>query len=54
MLTSLESRRNKSLRCIAEYRYALAQQLRESVDRIVEGSGVLRLKDASSKTATVG
>jgi hypothetical protein len=54
MLCSLESRRNKILSCIAEYRYALAQQLQESVDRIVDGSGVLRLKDASSKTAAVG
>jgi hypothetical protein len=54
MLTSLESRRTKILRCIAEYRYGLAQQLRETTDHILDSSGVLRLKDASSKAAAVG
>ena len=37
LLASLESRRNKALRCIAEYRGGLARQLRESSDRIIEG-----------------
>jgi hypothetical protein len=49
MLTSLESRRNKALGCIAEYRASLGQQLRESADRIIDGKGVLRLEDAASK-----
>jgi hypothetical protein len=44
MLTSLESRRNKALCCIAEYRASLAQQLRESTDHIIDGK-VLRLEN---------
>ena len=52
MLTSLESRRNKALRCVAEYRASLAHQLRESADRIIDDKGVLTLEDASSKKPT--
>ena len=48
LLASLESRRNKALRCIAEYRGGLARQLRESSDRIIEGK-VLKLEHAPSK-----
>src|SRR5215510_5748377 len=49
MLTSLESRRNKALGCVAEYRVSLGQQPRESADRVIDGKGVLRLEDAASK-----
>jgi hypothetical protein len=52
MLTSLESRRNKALGCVAEYRASLAHQLRESADRIIDGKGVLRLEDADSERST--
>jgi hypothetical protein len=52
MLTSLESRRNKALGCVAEYRVSLGQQLRESADRIIDGKGVLRLEDAASERST--
>jgi hypothetical protein len=52
MLTSLESRRNKALGCVAEYRATLAHQLRESADRIIDGKGVLRLEHPSSKRST--
>jgi hypothetical protein len=52
MLTSLESPRNKALGCVAEYRTSLAQQLRDSADRIIDGKGVLRLEDAASKRST--
>src|SRR5262249_28598111 len=52
MLSSLESRRNKALCCVAEYRASLAHQLRESADRIIDGKGVLRLEDAASKRST--
>jgi len=52
MLTSLESRRNKALCCVAEYRATLAHQLRESADRIIDGKGVLRLEDAASERPT--
>src|SRR5215472_2055127 len=52
MLTSLESRRDKALGCVAEYRASLAHQLRESADRFVDGKGVLRLEDATRKRST--
>jgi hypothetical protein len=52
MLTSLESRRNKALGCVAEYRASLGHQLRESADRIIDGKGVLRLEDAASTRST--
>ena len=52
MLASLESRRNKALGCVAEYRASLAHQLRESADRIIDGKDVLRLEPASSKKPT--
>jgi hypothetical protein len=52
MLTSLESRRNKALGCVAEYRARLAHQLRESADRIIDGKGVLRLEEAASERST--
>jgi hypothetical protein len=50
-LTSLESRRNKALGCVAEYRASLAHQLRQSADRIIDGKGV-RLEDAASECST--
>src|SRR5262245_61145524 len=52
MLTSLESRRDKALGCVVEYRANLAHQLRESADRVINGKGVLRLEDAASKRST--
>jgi hypothetical protein len=52
MLSSLESRRNKALGCVAEYRASLAHQLRESADRIIDGKDVLRLEHPSSKRST--
>src|SRR5215510_1238502 len=52
MLTSLESRRNKALGCVAEYRASLAHQLRESADRIIDGKGILRLEDTASERST--
>ena len=54
MLASLESRRDKALRCVATYRDSLTKQIRQSSDRILEGSDVLRLEHApSQKSATV-
>jgi hypothetical protein len=52
MLTSLESRRDKALGCVAEYRASLAHQLRQSADRITDGKGILRLEDPSGKRPT--
>ena len=44
MLASLESRRNKALRLIAEYRGSLARLLRESSDRIIDATDVQQLE----------
>jgi hypothetical protein len=52
MLTSLELRRNRALRCIGEYRDGLAKRLRESAERIVGQNEVLRLEDKSSKQSS--
>ena len=52
MLTSLESRRNKALGCVVEYRASLAHQPRESADRIIDGKGTLRLEDTASERST--
>src|SRR5215831_13871119 len=52
MLSSLESRRNKALGCVAEYRASLAHQLQESADRIIDGKGALRLEGAASERST--
>src|SRR5262249_48073522 len=52
MLTSLQSRRNKALGCVAEYRASLAHQLRQTADRIIDGTGVLGLEDAASERST--
>jgi hypothetical protein len=52
MLSSLESRRDKALACVAGYRASLAHQLRESADRIIDGKSVLRLEDPASNRPT--
>jgi hypothetical protein len=52
MLTSLETRRDKALGCIAQYRAGLAHQLRESSDRVTRGKGILRLEDTASERST--
>ena len=53
LLASLESRRDKALRCVATYRDSLAKQIRQSSDRILESNDVLRLEHApSQKSAT--
>ena len=51
LLASLESRRNRALRCIADYRGGFARQLRESGDRIIDGK-VLALEKRPSKKAS--
>ncbi len=49
---SLMSRRDKALRCIAEYRSSLARQLRESSDRIIEGD-LVALEDAATTSPPI-
>jgi hypothetical protein len=47
MLTSLESRRNKALRCIADYQDRL--KVREASDRVIEGKAVVQLENRSAR-----
>ena len=46
MITLLESRRNKALRSIAEYRDGFAKSVREVSNRVIEGEPVIRLKSS--------
>jgi hypothetical protein len=48
LLASLETRRNKALRCIAEYRGSLAKDLCASSSRIIDGK-VLTIEEPSRK-----
>ena len=52
LLASLESRRNRTLRCIGEYRNALAQQLKENSKKLLDGE-VVALESCSDTTAAV-
>src|SRR4051794_8958377 len=45
MLMTLEVRRNRALRGVAEYRESFAQRVREGSDRIIEAAPLLRLTD---------
>ena len=47
MLASLESRRTRALRTIAEYRTSFAHQLQWAADQIVEQNNFARLQDAA-------
>jgi hypothetical protein len=49
LLASQESRRNRALRCIAEYRGGLARQIQESRQKIIQGR-VLPLAHSSNET----
>jgi hypothetical protein len=49
MLTSLEARRNRALRCVADYQDRFAKQLREVSDRVIEGKTVVQLENRSAK-----
>ena len=49
MLTSLESRRNRALRCIADYQDRFARQVREASDRVIEGKAVVQLENRSAR-----
>src|ERR1700682_327148 len=43
MLTALEFRRDKALRCIADYRQILSKQLQQAANRILDNDDVPRL-----------
>jgi hypothetical protein len=47
MLTALEFRRDKALRCVADYRQILSKQLQRATDRILDGDDVPRLASRS-------
>ena len=49
MLTLQESRLNKALRSIADYRDSFAKQVREVSNRVIEGDPVVRLENRSAK-----
>jgi hypothetical protein len=51
MLTLAEARRDKALRCLAEYRQIFAKQVRESTDRILDNEDVPRLVSVVSRAA---
>jgi hypothetical protein len=52
MQNSWETRCNKAIRFISEHRDSRAKQLRENVDRIIDGKDVLRLEHASGKRSS--
>ena len=49
MLTLLESRRNKALRSIAEYRNDFAKQVREVSNRVIEADPVIQLENRPAR-----
>jgi hypothetical protein len=51
MLMSLEVRRNRALRSIADYRASFAEQVQEVSNRIIEAEPVLRIRQSSSKAS---
>ena len=48
-LMSLESRRNRAIRSIAEYRESFARKVREGSGRIIEGDSVIRFENPSGQ-----
>jgi hypothetical protein len=48
-LMSLEARRNRAIRNIAEYRESFARKVREGSARIIEGDSVIRLENSSGQ-----
>ena len=49
MLTLLESRRNKALRSIADYRNDFAKQVREVSNRVIEADPVIQLENQAAR-----
>ena len=49
MLTLLESRRNKALRSIADYRDDLEKQVREVSNRVIEADPVIQLENQAAR-----
>ncbi len=49
MLTLQESRRNKALRSIADYRDGFAKQAREVSNRIIEADSVIQLENQAAR-----
>jgi hypothetical protein len=50
MLTSLEGRRNRTIRFIAEYRQSFAKKVRDGSDRLIEGDSAFWLDDPSAQS----
>ena len=49
MLTLLESRRNKALRSIADYRGGFVKQVREVSNRVIEADAVIQLENQAAR-----
>ena len=49
MLTLLESRRNKALRSIADYRDGFAKQVREVSNRVIEADPMIQLENQATR-----
>ena len=49
MMTSAELRRDRALRCVAEYRHTLAKQLQQSTERILEHDEIPLLVSVGKK-----
>ncbi|MBR1301771.1 hypothetical protein [Bradyrhizobium sp. AUGA SZCCT0042] len=49
MLSLLESRRNKSLRSIADYRNDFAKQVREVSNRVIDADGLIQLENRAAR-----
>jgi hypothetical protein len=49
MLTLQESRRNKALRSIADYRFGFAKQVREVSNRVIEADPVIQLENQAAR-----
>jgi hypothetical protein len=49
MLTLQESRRNKALRSIADYRDGFAKQVREVSNRVIEAEPVIQLENQATR-----
>jgi hypothetical protein len=49
MLTLQESRRNKALRSIADYRDGFVKQVREVSNRVIEADAVIQLENQAAR-----
>jgi hypothetical protein len=51
MLMSLEARRNRAIRSIADYRESFAEQVQQVSDRIIKAEPVLRIRPPAGEAS---